>query len=246
MGCLDKQKLEFRQHIRWLKGVCEAKVDAARQAGNNTGQDVLRKCELLFGKEIENVKKEEASKRDKIVAQLEKLQEEFETAKRKAETRGDTLTKMLNEQKTEVKKLLKEKAKLEYRFETEGEELIKLENKLKSANDIIQTKSRNEEKLKIQIGELKSKNESVKSDLYEAKFLYEGLLKERDELQMKCIEMETVLAENEDATAGLQKRIAQAKEIDRIHKEEVLSLKQDNENITKQLKHANKRVEDIA
>ena len=91
-----------------------------------------------------------------------------------------------------------------------------------------------------------NKNKSIRDDLYEAKFLYEGLLKERDELQLKCTEMENALSENADATAGLQKRMAQAKEIDRIHKEEVLSLKQDIENVQAQLKHANKRVEDIA
>ncbi len=244
--CLDRQTVEFRQHIRWLKGVCEAKVDAARQAGNNTGHDVLRKCEILFGKEIQNVKKEEASKREEMAVEIETLKQELISSKRKAQTRGDTLTKMLNEQKTEVKKLMKEKAKLEYRFETEGQELIKLEKKLKSANDIIQQKSRNEDKLNIQIVDLTNKNKSIRDDLYEAKFLYEGLLKERDELQLKCTEMENALSENADATAGLQKRIAQAKEIDRIHKEEVLSLKQDIENVQAQLKHANKRVEDIA
>ena len=114
---------------------------------------------------------------------------------------------MLNEQKTEVKKLMKEKAKLEYRFETEGQELIKLEKKLKSANDIIQQKSRNEDKLNIQIVDLTNKNKSIRDDLYEAKFLYEGLLKERDELQLKCTEMENALSENADATAGLQKEL---------------------------------------
>eukprot|EP00943_MAST-04B_sp_MAST-4B-sp1_P005844 g5844.t1 len=243
-NCLDRQNLEFRQHTRWLKGVCEAKVDAARQAGNNTGQDVLRKCEMLFGKEIANVKKEEENKRIDLIAEIEKIKEEFENSKTKGQTRVDTLSKLLNEQKAEVKNLMKEKAKLEYRFETEGQELIRLEKKLQSANDIINTKSRNEDKLNIQINDLKNKNKTVRDDLYQAKFLYEGLLKERDELQLKCTEMENVLAENEDATSGLQKRIAQAKEIDRIHKEEVLGLTQEINNVKAQLKHANKRVED--
>ena len=91
--------------------------------------------------------------------QKEKLKEEFEKATRKAETRADTLTKMLNEQKTEVKTLMKEKAKLEYRFKTEGQELIRLEKKFNSANDIIQAKTKNEDKLNIQIVELKKKKQ---------------------------------------------------------------------------------------
>ena len=54
------------------------------------------------------------------------------------------------------------------------------------------------------------------------------------------------MAENTDAANGLEKRIAQAKELDRIHKEEVFGLKQANEDLSKQLKRAKSRVEDIS
>ena len=183
---------------------------------------------------------------DHLFLQLKEKNQEIEALKQKSKSRSDTLTKLLNEQKAEVKALMKEKAKLQYRFETEGQELIQMENKLKSANDIIRQKAANEQKLSVQITDLTNQNKSVRSDLREANVLYEELLKERDELQLKCNEIENALAENADAANGLEKRIAQAKELDRIHKEEVLGLKQANEDLSKQLKRAKSRVEDIS
>ena len=244
--CLDRQTLEFRKHTKWLKGVCDAKVEAARQAGNNSGHNVQKKCELLFAKQLKSLKQDHRNKMENLFSQIKEKNDEIEALKTKSKSRSDTLTKLLNEQKAEVKTLMKEKAKLQYRFETEGQELIQMENKLKSANDIIRQKALSEEKLGIQIADLKNQNKSVRSDLREANVLYEELLKERDELQLKCNEIENALAENADAANGLEKRIAQAKELDRIHKEEVLGLKQANEDLSKQLKRAKSRVEDIS
>ena len=198
-----------------------------------------------FAKQLESLKQDHRKKLENLFSQLKEKNEEIEALKQKSKSRSDTLTKLLNEQKAEVKALMKEKAKLQYRFETEGQELIQMENKLKSANDIIRQKAANEKKLSVQITDLTNQNKSVRSDLREANVLYEELLKERDELQLKCNEIENALAENADAANGLEKRIAQAKELDRIHKEEVLGLKQANEDLSKQLKRANSRVEDI-
>ena len=44
-----------------------------------------------------------------------------------------------------------------------------------------------------------------------ARQMYEELLKERDELQLKCNEIENALAENADAANGLEKELRKQK-----------------------------------
>lgn len=223
-ACLERQREENRSHSRWLKGVCDAKVDAARNAGDSVGDDVLARCEQIFERQREAAEAKVAAEQATLMARLADVTAAAEATERKLTSRIGVVTKMLNDAKAEVKKEQQTNAKLKYKFENDALEYERMKSKITSYESALADGNRREEKLEAQISTLKQSLIVAHKDVKDGKTLYTNLLTERDELSVRCNEMETVLAENADAAAGLQKRIAQAKELDRIHKDEVAGL----------------------
>ena len=223
-NCLERQQSDNRAHTKWLKGVCEAKVDAARNAGDCVGDDVLKRCEHIFEKQREEMEARQREEMEVLEQRTIEIQEDAVAMEQKLRSRNGVLTKMLNDSKSETKRAQKENAKLKYQFEKDMADFDKMRKKVGAYETAIADGAKREGKLEEAVRDLKRSLATAKRDVRDGKALYEGLLKERDEIQIKCTEMETVLAENADAAAGLQRRIAQAKELDRIHKDEVEAL----------------------